>query len=109
VTVQPISLTPLADAATAAPAASCCGGSSCGVASTPSAPAAGERELLVEGMTCDHCVRAVTEELTGIDGIDAVAIDLNAGGSSRVRIRTSAAVTDDAVRAAIDGAGYRLV
>lgn len=108
-TVQPISLIPLADAATAAPASSCCGGGSCGVAATSSPVAADEREILVDGMTCDHCVRAVTEELTGIDGIEAVAVDLNAGGSSRVRIRTSAAVTDDAVRAAIDEAGYRLV
>jgi copper chaperone CopZ len=54
-------------------------------------------------------VRAVTEELSALDGVDGVEVDLVAGGSSRVRIRTSAPVADDAVRAAIDEAGYRLV
>jgi copper chaperone CopZ len=111
VTIQPISLTSIGDAATIAPSGSCCGGGSCGVASAPTPEPAtrDESELLVEGMTCDHCVRAVTEELSALDGVDGVEVDLVAGGSSRVRIRTSAPVADDAVRAAIDEAGYRLV
>ncbi|RKT33344.1 copper chaperone CopZ [Microbacterium sp. AG1240] len=110
-TIQPISLTSIGDAATVAPSGSCCGGGSCGVASTPASEGAAtdRRELLVEGMTCDHCVRAVSDELSALDGVDGVDIDLVAGGSSRVRIRTSAPVADDAVRAAIDEAGYRLV
>ncbi len=110
-TIQPISLTSIGDAVTVAPSGSCCGGGGCGIASAPATDAAASegRELLVEGMTCDHCVRAVTEELRALDGVDGVDIDLVAGGTSRVRMRTSAPVTNDAVRAAIDEAGYRLV
>lgn len=63
----------------------------------------------VTGMTCSHCVAAVTEEISRIDGVDTVAVDLNAGGDSRVIVTSAAALPVAAVREAIDEAGYTLV
>ena len=69
--------------------------------------AAGQvRQLLVEGMTCSHCVSSVTEELSAIDGVEGVSVDLNAGGASRVTIRSSTAIPAAAVEAAVEEAGY---
>lgn len=63
-------------------------------------------EVLVEGMTCGHCVSSVTEELASIDGVEGVDVDLNAGGLSRVAIRSSAPVDRSAIDAAVRAAGY---
>lgn len=60
----------------------------------------------VEGMTCAHCVASVTEEVTAIDGVDDVSVDLATG---RLEITTDAPVTEADVRAAVDEAGYTLV
>ena len=59
----------------------------------------------VEGMTCEHCVHAVTAEVAKIPGVTDVAVDL-AGGTVTV---TGDDVPLDAVRAAVDEAGYTLV
>jgi copper chaperone CopZ len=59
----------------------------------------------VNGMTCDHCVRAVTDELLRLDGVTAVAVDL---GSGRVDVSSAAPLPDALVRAAVDEAGYSL-
>ncbi len=64
--------------------------------------------LLVEGMTCSHCVSSVTEELTALDGVQAVTVQLNAGGSSKVTVTSQTGLDPAAVRAAIDEAGYAL-
>ncbi|MET4781141.1 heavy-metal-associated domain-containing protein [Glaciihabitans sp. UYNi722] len=64
---------------------------------------------LVDGMTCNHCVSSVTEELSAIDGVDSVSVDLNAGGTSRVMVVSSQPVPLDSVRAAVTEAGYALV
>jgi len=64
--------------------------------------------LRVNGMTCGHCVTAVTEELSALDGVQSVAVDLVAGGASTVTVASDAPLPDDAVRAAIDEAGYEL-
>lgn len=63
----------------------------------------------VSGMTCEHCVRAVSEELQNLDGVLDVAIDLVAGGDSPVRLTSAAELDRDAVRGAVDEAGYVLV
>ena len=60
----------------------------------------------VTGMTCGNCVKHVTEELTEIDGVTDVAVDLVAGGDSPVTITTEGPVTQDAIAAAVDEAGY---
>src|SRR6476469_6116891 len=62
----------------------------------------------VTGMTCAHCVAAVTEEVSRLDGVSAVAVDLNAGGDSRVTVTSTAPLPVEAVRDAVDEAGYTL-
>jgi copper chaperone CopZ len=59
----------------------------------------------VNGMTCSHCVTAVTSELTGLDGVQDVQIDL---GTGRVTVTSAAPLSDESVRAAVDEAGYEL-
>ena len=62
----------------------------------------------VAGMTCGHCVGAVTTELGALDGVQAVDVTLVAGGTSRVTVTSTGAPDDDAVRAAVAEAGYDL-
>ncbi|MDX2377575.1 heavy-metal-associated domain-containing protein [Microbacterium sp. LRZ72] len=87
------------------------GCSCCATASVPDTqPAASTfaEEVLVDGMTCSHCVMSVTEEITAIDGVDSVSVDLNAGGTSRVTIHGSAPIDAARVRAAVEEAGYTI-
>ena len=63
----------------------------------------------VSGMTCSHCVAAVTEEVMNLDGVSGVEIDLVEGGESRVAVTSAASLTEESVRAAVDEAGYVLV
>ncbi len=58
----------------------------------------------VTGMNCEHCVRAVTDAISAVAGVAAVAVDLDAG---EVRVRGER-VDPAAVRAAIDEAGYEV-
>jgi len=62
----------------------------------------------VTGMTCSHCVAAVTEEVSRLDGVSSVDIDLNAGGDSRVTVTSTAPLPVEAIRDAVDEAGYTL-
>lgn len=64
--------------------------------------------LNVSGMTCEHCVKAVTEELSAVAGVESVEVDLVAGGTSSVTVRSNAPVEPEALRAAVDEAGYEL-
>ena len=60
----------------------------------------------VTGMTCGHCVSAVTEEVSAIAGVESVEVDLETGAV------TVAAATDPTraqMAAAVDEAGYALV
>ena len=59
----------------------------------------------VVGMTCGHCVSAVTEEVGQVPGVTGVEVDLASG---RLTVTSEAAVDDDTVRAAVDEAGYAL-
>ena len=63
---------------------------------------------LVSGMTCNHCVIAVTDEVSQLDGVDAVTVDLDPGGDSRVTVTSGVTLDEAAVRAAVDEAGYQL-
>jgi copper chaperone len=63
----------------------------------------------VTGMSCEHCVNAVTSELSGIDGVRAVTVDLVPSGVSVVTVTSARPLADDAVSAALDEAGdYRI-
>ena len=57
----------------------------------------------VSGMTCAHCVSAVTEEVAKIDGVTDVDVDLASG---RVTVGSAQAIDDGEVAAAVDEAGY---
>ena len=63
----------------------------------------------VTGMTCAHCVQAVTDEVSAIPGVRDVDVELVAGGTSVVTVVSAAPLSDQAVRDAIDEAGYELV
>lgn len=64
--------------------------------------------LDVTGMTCGHCVSAVTKELEAVSGVKNVSVDLNVGEASEVTVVSDAALPEDALRAAIDEAGYEV-
>ncbi len=59
----------------------------------------------VEGMSCEHCVHAVTTEVKGVANVTDVAIDLSDG---RVTVTSTAPLDDAVIAAAIDEAGYEL-
>jgi copper ion binding protein len=59
----------------------------------------------VTGMTCGHCVSAVTEEVSQVPGVSAVDVDLASGG---LTVTGDAAVDEAAVRAAVEEAGYEV-
>ena len=60
----------------------------------------------VEGMTCEHCVRAVRDEVGGLAGVTDVQVDLATG---EVAVTSAAPLEERAVRDAVDEAGYELV
>ena len=62
--------------------------------------------IQVKGMTCGHCVSAVTEEISKVAGVTGVDVDLESGN---VTIASEAPVDAGAVNAAVDEAGYEVV
>ena len=64
------------------------------------------RTYEVKGMTCGHCVQAVTQEVSAIDGVSDVAVDL---GTGQVTVTSELPLTTKQVRSAVDEAGYELV
>ena len=59
----------------------------------------------VAGMTCDHCARAVRTEVSTIDSVTDVDVDLARGV---VRVTAEQPVPTTALRSAIEEAGYTL-
>ena len=59
----------------------------------------------VRGMTCQHCVDAVTGEVAAVPGVRSVEIDLAAGS---LRVTSAPEVARSAVADAVDEAGYVL-
>ena len=59
----------------------------------------------VTGMTCEHCVASVTEEVQEIPGVTEVRVDLASGALS---VTSDRPLADDEVRAAVVEAGYQL-
>lgn len=64
-----------------------------------------ETTYTVTGMTCEHCVRSVTEEVSELDGVTGVSVDLPTGA---VTISSSQQLSEEAVRGAVEEAGYQL-
>jgi len=63
----------------------------------------------VRGMTCGHCVGAVTSELQALATVTGVAVDVVPQGDSTVTVTSSTGLDTDSVRDAISRAGYELV
>ncbi len=63
----------------------------------------------VDGMTCDHCVHAVTEEISKIPGVTDVNIDLHANAISPVTIASDQEISDSDIAEAVEEAGYTIV
>jgi copper chaperone CopZ len=61
--------------------------------------------FVVSGMTCDHCVHAVTEEVSAIGGVHDVRVDL---GTGQLVVISETDIPYAAVAAAVDEAGYSL-
>jgi copper chaperone len=61
------------------------------------------REYDVKGMTCEHCVLSVTEEVSDVPGVESADVDLGSG-----RLVVLGDVADKAVRAAVAEAGYEV-
>ena len=59
---------------------------------------------VVEGMTCGGCAGKITEAVEQIPGITDVDVDLLTGG---ITLTADQPVSDEAVQAAVEGAGYR--
>jgi copper chaperone CopZ len=68
-------------------------------------PSVSTASYTVTGMTCEHCVRSVSEEVGALPGVTAVDVDLASGG---LTLTSEAAVADADVRAAVEEAGYEL-
>lgn len=59
----------------------------------------------VAGMTCAHCVVSVAEEVSEIPGVEDVQVDLTRGA---VAVTSSQPVSAEAVKAAVEDAGYQI-
>jgi copper chaperone len=60
----------------------------------------------VRGMSCGHCVSSVQSEVTAIEGVTAVDVDLTTG---QVTVTSDTPIDTDAVTAAVEEAGYEVV
>jgi copper chaperone len=65
----------------------------------------GSTTFTVTGMTCAHCQRAVTEEISHVAGVESVTVDLRTG---TVTVTASWPVDRADIAAAVDEAGYAL-
>ena len=61
--------------------------------------------LTVVGMTCQHCVRAVTEEIASLAGVEHVDVDLPTG---LVTVSSSSPLGEGDLRHAVAEAGYEV-
>ena len=66
----------------------------------------GSTTFTVTGMTCAHCQRAVTEEISAVAGVESVTIDLASGS---VTVTADRPVDRADIAAAVDEAGYVLL
>ena len=61
------------------------------------------KQFRVPDVSCEHCVNAITNELTAIEGVHDVQVDLEA---KIVTVQADAAVSDESIVAGLDEAGY---
>lgn len=62
-----------------------------------------EKQYRVPDASCEHCVRAIRTELTAINGVQQVDVNLD---TKIVTVRTAPSVSDEQILAGLDEAGY---
>jgi copper chaperone CopZ len=62
-------------------------------------------EYVVSGMHCDHCVSSVTEEVSAVNGVTDVKVDLDSG---QLIVISDSEIPFQSIEAAVDEAGYRV-
>ena len=68
-----------------------------------------DQTFAVTGLTCEHCVHAVTTEVAALPGVRTVTVALEAGGTSTVNVTADTPVSETQIAEALDEAGdYRL-
>ncbi len=65
-----------------------------------------KKTIRIEGMSCGHCTARVQKALEGMAGVTSVEVDLSANIAT---IEADDTVTDDALKSAIDDAGYDVI
>ncbi|MGK5630104.1 heavy-metal-associated domain-containing protein [Streptomyces sp. URMC 123] len=85
------------------PTGCCSSDSSCGDATGAGAVSATYR---VSGMSCGHCEKAISAELSDVPGVASVTA---VSATGLVTVTSDAPLDEETVRAAIDEAGYELV
>ncbi|MFU0825420.1 heavy-metal-associated domain-containing protein [Clostridium sp.] len=65
-----------------------------------------KKKILIEGMSCGHCVNHVKEALSELSGVTSVDVNLD---SKSAVIEATVAVDDEDIKFAIDDAGYEVV
>jgi copper ion binding protein len=65
-----------------------------------------DTKVNVSGMTCGHCVASVTEEVSKIEGVTDVTVDLESG---QVQITSAKELRTEDITSAIEEAGYLVV
>lgn len=65
-----------------------------------------EKVINIEGMACMHCVKHVQEALAAVSGVQTANVDLE---SKTATVSVDGSVSDEALKAAVDGAGYQAV
>ncbi|MBU5294623.1 heavy-metal-associated domain-containing protein [Anaerosalibacter bizertensis] len=64
-----------------------------------------EKTILIEGMSCGHCVKAVKEALKELDGVKSVVVDLE----GKKAVVEGDNLDDNKIKEAIDEAGYDII
>jgi copper chaperone CopZ len=65
--------------------------------------------LNISGMTCQHCIMSVTEELEALDGVNGVQIDLHPGAISTAAVSADRDIPLADLSEAVAEAGYTVV
>lgn len=68
-----------------------------------------ETQLSISGMTCGHCVASVTEELSAVEGVKDVRVDLVADGVSTAVVTSTEPIAPELLGEAVAEAGYTVV
>ncbi|MFH9818571.1 heavy-metal-associated domain-containing protein [Streptomyces sp. NPDC017230] len=85
---------------------SCCGSCGTGTTSDDVQDVGVTTVYKVSGMTCGHCEGAVSKEISALEGVTAVSAVAKTG---EVTVTSATPLDEQAVRAAVDEAGYELV